>query len=161
MVMHTSGLVAAAPIAAANGVTATLAGRPISLQQAGSLSCHDFDYPVLRCFSTPDALGADVTRQVDGRSVSTQGFDTAQVLYVTVYEHATYAGRYMVITADQPWLSSVGWNDMISSLISHGASGNFRENSPASGFIYFFSPTSQVGYVGDAYNDKFSSVYVN
>jgi hypothetical protein len=161
MVMHMSAFVSVAPVAASSGLVATLAGRPISLQQAGSLSCHDFDYPALRCFATPEALGADVERQVEGRSVSTQGFDSAQVLYVTVFEHASFAGRYMVISADQAWLSSVGWNDMISSLQSHGASGNFRENSPASGFIYFFSPNSSVSYVGDAYNDKFSSVYVN
>ena len=44
-----------------------LAGRTISLTQAGTLSCHDFDYPVLRCFASPTALELDVARRARDR----------------------------------------------------------------------------------------------
>jgi hypothetical protein len=80
---------------------------------------------------------------------------------VIAYEHTSYAGSALGLTSDQPWLSSVGWNDRISSFRSFGVTGNFRENSPASGFIYTFGPNAQVAIVGSTYNDKFSAFYMN
>lgn len=151
----------AVPISASSGLSATLADKSISLDRAGTLSCHDFDYPVLRCFSTPAAMSLDVAGRAEGRSVSKQGFEVSDSGYVIVYEHSLYAGNYMILSADQAWLSSIGWNDKISSFKSFGATGNFRENSPASGLIYFFGSSAQIAYVGDSYNDKFSSFYIN
>jgi hypothetical protein len=99
-------------------------------------------------------------RSLQRRSVSAEVFGIADVGWLTVYEHASYAGSAMGLSADQPWLSSIGWNDRISSFKSHGAAGTFRENSPSGGFVYFFGPFSQATYVGDFYNDRFSALYI-
>jgi hypothetical protein len=155
-----SVVVFATPGTASGGVAATLDGRAITLQRAGTLSCHDRDYPVLRCFSTPNAMRLDLVSRAPRGSASPYSV-TVGDLYVIAFEHSAYAGSAMGLTADQPWLSSVGWNDRISSFKSFGVSGNFRENSPASGFFYTFGPTAQVAYVGSTYNDKFSAFYMN
>lgn len=141
-------------------VSATLDGTEITLARAGDLSCHDFDYPVIRCFQTPAAMNVDVARRLQKLAASGGGLAVA-VGYVIIYEHATYSGATMALSADQPWLSSIGWNDRISSFKSIGATGRFRENSPASGFAYNFGPTTQVPTLSDTYNDKFSAFDIN
>jgi Peptidase inhibitor family I36 len=141
----------------AGGLTARLGDHAISLDQAGALSCHDLDYPVLRCFTSPEALDVDVVERV----TQSPPFAIAATGYVTVWEHAGYAGAQMTLSADQPWLSSVGWNDRISSFKSFGASGRFLENSPGSGFVYFFSSGAQVSFLSNTYNDKFSAFDIN
>ena len=142
----------------AGGLSARLGEAEISLAQAGAMSCHDFDYPVLRCFASSQALDRDVAQRVSMKSVPAAVLATG---YVTVWEHAGYDGARMTLYADQPWLSSVGWNDRISSFKSFGASGRFLENSPGSGFVYFFSSGVQVSYLSNTYNDKFSAFDIN
>ncbi len=160
-----SALVAALVVSAvlvasttAGRLSAKLGDTAISLDQAGSLSCHDFDYPVLRCFETPQALERDVSQRVQTNAVPAVVQATG---YVTSWENASYNGSSMTLSADQPWLSSIGWNDRISSFISFGATGRFLENSPGSGLIYSFISTSRVSYVGNFYNDKFSAFDIN
>jgi hypothetical protein len=142
----------------AGRLSARLGEAEISLDQAGAMSCHDFDYPVLRCFETPQALDRDVARRVETKAIPAA---VAATGYVTSWEHAGYAGSQMTLSADQPWLGSIGWNDRISSFKSFGASGRFLENSPGSGFIYYFSSGVQVSYLSDFYNDKFSAFDIN
>ncbi len=142
----------------AGRLSATFGETEISLDQAGIMSCHDFDYPVLRCFTTPAALERDVAERVRIKFVPAA---VAATGYVTFWEHASYAGNQMTLSADQPWLNSIGWNDRISSFKSFGASGRFLENSPGSGFIYYYSSGVQVSYVGNFYNDKFSAFDIN
>ncbi len=142
----------------AGRLSARLGDAEISLGQAGAMSCHDFDYPVLRCFASPQALDLDVVRRVEMNAVPAA---VAATGYVTFWEHASYAGSQMTLSADQPWLNSIGWNDRISSFKSFGASGRFLENSPGSGFIYYYSSGVQVAYVGNFYNDKFSAFDIN
>ena len=67
----------------------------------------------------------------------------------------------VTLSTDQPWLSSIGWNDRISSFKSFGATGRFRENSPGSGFIYNFSSGAQISFLSGTYNDKFSAFDIN
>jgi hypothetical protein len=142
----------------AGRLSAKVGDADISLYQAGAMSCHDFDYPVLRCFASPQALERDVDQRVHIRAVSGTVVATG---YVTFFENAGYDGARMTLSADQPWLNSIGWNDRISSFKSFGASGRFLENSPGSGFVYFFSSGVQVSYVGNFYNDKFSAFDIN
>jgi Peptidase inhibitor family I36 len=142
----------------AGRLSAKFGDADISLNQAGAMSCHDFDYPVLRCFASPQALERDVAQRVQTKAVPAA---VAATGYVTVWEHAGYDGARMTLSADQPWLSSIGWNDRISSFKSFGASGRFLENSPGSGFVYQFSSGVQVSYVGNFYNDKFSAFDIN
>jgi hypothetical protein len=141
-------------------VSATFDGAPISLQEARDLSCHDFDFPILRCFATAAILETEVAKRVQVRAA----VGLAPLLgdgYVTVYEHALYAGSALTLSADQPWLSSVGWNDRISSFKSFGAAGNFRDDSPGGGFIYGYGATTQVSALSGTYNDKFSAFNIN
>ncbi|MEO8207846.1 MAG: hypothetical protein ABI598_02330 [Chloroflexota bacterium] len=148
-------------VSADRGVSATLGDVQISLQQAAFLSCHDLDYPVLRCFDTSSEMANEVQRRIRGNGLSDTQFAVLDVGYVIVYEHAGYSGSALSLSADQGWLSSIGWNDRISSFKSFGAAGNFRENSPASGFYYYFSSSSQVPTLNGTYNDKFSALYLN
>lgn len=143
---------------AADGVRATLDGRPISLEKAGQLSCHDFDFPMLTCYRTSDEL----LEAIDQRAHPVEGATSALAVtsgYVVVFQHGAYAGAAQSISQNYSYLGDIGWNDKISSLKSYGATGKFYEHAPSGGLIYYFYSTSQVTYVGDLYNDKFSSIY--
>jgi len=142
-------------------ISATLGGDAISLKEASSLSCHDFDYPILRCFVSVSEMERVVTERVRGQAKANGTLGGATTGYVTAYEHAQYAGSALTLSADQPWLLSIGWNDRISSFKSFGATGNFQENSPGGGFVYFFTSSSQVPSLSGTYNDKFSSFDIN
>ncbi|MCU0483555.1 MAG: beta/gamma crystallin family protein [Chloroflexi bacterium] len=79
--------------------------------------------------------------------------------YVQVFVNRDYGGASAYLSANYPNLGTIGWNDRISSykvLIS--GSGEFREHANYVGAIDEFCCTQWVTYVGDYYNDKFSSV---
>lgn len=148
--------------AVAGGLSATLNGTPISLERAATLSCHDFDYPVLRCFTTASAMEVDAARRAGELRARAAGADSlTSVGYVTAFEHALYAGAAVGLSTNQPWLGSLGWNDRISSFKSFGATGNFQENSPGGGFVFSFAATTTVPSLNGTYNDKFSSFFIN
>jgi hypothetical protein len=150
-----------APSTQATGVRASLDGRAIPLARVGDLACHDFEFPLIRCFDSAASLEADVTTKVTRRSRSPE-LAVAASGYVIVYEHAQYGGANpKVLSSDVAWLSDIGWNDKISSFKSFGASGVFYENSPNGGFGYYFGPTTRVPTLNSAYNDKFSSLYID
>lgn len=149
-------LVVTGPVLADDEVRVTLDGKVISADEVAGLSCHDFDYPVIRCFESGKAADADVARRLESAP-------EALLLagYVTAWADATYAGPHVTLSTDEPWLSDIGWNDRISSFKSFGATGQFRENSPGSGLIYSYGSTTTVYYVGALYNDKFSAFLIN
>jgi hypothetical protein len=150
-----------APSTLATSVRASLDGRAISLDQVSDLACHDFEFPLIRCFDSVASLEADVTTEVARHDFS-PGLAVATSGYVVVYEHAQYGGANpKVLSSDVAWLSDIGWNDKISSFKSFGASGVFYENSPSGGFGYYFGPTTRVPTLNSAYNDKFSSLYID
>lgn len=147
-------------VASAGGqIRAVLDGRPVTLAEASSLSCHDFDYPVLTCFRTSAELESAAAARVRAGSGSAAPLSAAVTGYVIVYVDGAYGGSARALSQDYAYLGDIGWNDVISSLKSYGATGHFWQNSPSGGFIYYFYPTTQVSYVGDFYNDKFSAVY--
>ncbi len=153
---------APASAAAAAPVRAVMDGHAISLAKARSLSCHDFDFPVLTCFRTP----AEMETAAAVRAGSGPGADggaaplaAASTGYVIVYVDGSFGGSARALSQDYSYLGTIGWNDVISSLRSYGATGHFCENAPSGGFAYYFYPTSSVSYVGDYYNDKFSALY--
>lgn len=154
------GAPAPAPASAAAPVRAVLDGRPISLAEARSLSCHDFDYPVLACFRTAAEMEAAAAARARSGTVSTTApLAAATTGYIIVYVDGQYVGAARALSQDYSYLGTIGWNDVISSFKSYGATGHFWENAPSGGFIYDFYPTSQAAYVGDYYNDKFSALY--
>ena len=146
--------------AVAGGLSATLDGTPISLARAATLSCHDFDYPVLRCFTSATAMGVDAARRASESKANVAPDSLIGGGYVTAFEHALYAGAAVGLSTNQPWLGSIGWNDRISSFKSFGATGNFQENSPGGGFVFSFGATTTVPSLNGTYNDRFSSFFV-
>ena len=153
--------VAAPPLASAAGpVQATLDGQQISLEQARALSCHDFDRPVLTCFRTAGEMLAAAAMSARRQASGATTLQATATPYVVVYADGGYAGAARAISQSYAHLSDIGWNDTISSFRSYGAAGYFTENSPNGGFVYNFYGTTQASYVGDAYNDRFSAVYL-
>jgi hypothetical protein len=150
-------VVAASPVAAGDELSATLDGRRLRVDRVAEFNCHDFDYPVIRCFSSPTELATDVAAHVAARATSL----TLLGGYVTVYQDASYGGASIALSTDQQFLTAIGWNDKISSFQSSGAVGNFREHSPAGGFFYAYGSTTQIPSLSGAYNDKFSAFYIN
>jgi hypothetical protein len=134
-------------------LVAMLGGERIPTTQVGRYHCHDFDYPIIRCFRT----AARVERAVDAKLSGVS--PAAGLNYVRVFEHVSYDGESMYISQNYPNLTSVGWNDRISSFKSVNlGSGMFREHSWYLGAGYGFCCNNWVSNVGGAYNDIFSSV---
>lgn len=139
--------------ASAAGLSATLDGKRLRLDRVPEFNCHDFDYPVIRCFSSPEGISADVAARLEGGPAS------ARLLlggYVTAYEDSGYLGSSISLSADYASLGSIGWNDRISSFKSFGAVGGFWEHSPPAGFYYGYTTNTQVSNLG-TYNDRFSA----
>lgn len=143
----------------ANELSATLDGKRIRIDRVPELNCHDFDYPVIRCFSTAELIAADLEARMSAGDAA--GARLLEVGYVTIYQNIAYSCPCFNISNGETSLSSIGWNDRISSFISHGASGGFWEHSPSGGFYYGYASTTEVYYVGDFYNDKFSAFSIN
>lgn len=156
--------VALAPVSAADPaggqITADLEGRPIAVSEIPDWFCHDLDFPQIHCYRTPakleHALDLRITAALAGE-VGTR----AVIPYVIVYRDATYAGPNTAIAQPYDDLGLIGWNDMISSFKAvNGLSGHFATDARNSGRLYpGFCCNVQVSYVGDAWNDQFSSVY--
>jgi len=161
-VLLTMTALVAPSAAGAGGVRAVLDGAPISLERAGELACHDFDYPVLTCFETSAELEAVAAERAVKQSVlGTDATAASATGYIVVFEHGAYAGAAALLSSDYSYLGDIGWNDKISSLKSYGRVGHFWEHAPDGGLIYYFFSTTRVPYVGDPYNDKFSALYFN
>lgn len=130
---------------------ADLDGKPIAATDVGKWYCHDFEYPVIHCFSDP--------AQLDSSTKSLTAF--ASVTYVTVFEFTTYQGAFMHMSEDYSILALIGWNDRISSFqVKNSQSGAFWTDWLYSGTRYNFCCNQNVGSLG-SYNDTFSSVFHN
>ena len=148
-----------APQVSADELRATLDGKRIRIERVASLNCHDFDYPVIRCFSTADLVAADIAARLDATTAA--GARLLSGGFVTVYQDVYYGSPSISLANDETSLTAIGWNDRISSLQSFGASGGFWEHSPSGGFLYGYGTTTQVPNLGGAYNDKFSAFVIN
>ena len=143
----------------ADEMTAILDDQRILLSRAAELSCHDFEYPVIRCFeSSKDMLLAIDDVREAGSEAEVQALATG---YVVVWADANFGGASRSLSRNYAFLNDIGWNDRISSLRSYGATGRFHEHSPNGGFVYGYSSSAYVTYVGNAYNDKFSAFEIN
>ncbi len=129
-----------------------LDGRTVPTTEAGMHYCHDLAYPVIRCFDTADAAEADESRIMQ----STDGVTV--VSYVRMYEHRDYGGVWVDLAYDYQDLNLIGWNDRTSSFKGLNCQlGSFFEHTNWGGGRYDFGCNQLVSYVGDAWNDKFSS----
>ncbi len=153
-----------APSARAAGgpvIEADLGGRSIPAVDVGRYHCDDVDFPRIHCYSTAAALEhAVASRLANARSEGPGALATAlTVTYVHIYADITYQGASAYLSVAYDDLSVIGWNDRISSFKGQtGNGGTFFEHIYGGGFAYGFNANQNVSYVGDAYNDRFSSV---
>lgn len=143
------------------GVSADLEGRPLKVAEIANYHCHDFDYPRIRCFATTsrleDAVAERVGASSDAAELEVTTFATG--FAVRAYENATYNGASIYLSQPYNDLSSIGWNDRISSYkVMSTTGGEFHTDSYHRGTLDSFCCSETVPYVGDALNDKFSSV---
>lgn len=142
---------------------AELDGRPIALADVSRFHCHDREYPLIRCFGTAlerdrneGVAGAATKPAVDGDGAEVSA--AAAYPYVRWYLDASYAGPSFDAYFDYRDLGSVGWNDKISSFQTFfGAHPRWWRDLSFTGTSWDWGTTS-VPYVGDAANDRFSSV---
>ena len=144
---------------AASGPNADLGGRPLRLDEVGEFYCHDFAFPAIHCFRSEEELDRAVADWGAGPLAKGASNTLAGITYVHVWVDAGYYGNSAYLSQDYRSLGDIGWNDKISSLVVMNLqSGAFYEHNDFVGFVYHFCCGSAVTYVGDYYNDKFSSV---
>lgn len=130
---------------------AQLDGQPIALADVARFNCHDRDLPLIRCFDSAVERDQDlVARSAELAAVTA---------YVTWYADANFV-KPPSYTAfwSVPDLTGLGWNDKISSFHSlDGGHPRWWRDVDNKGDFWDWG-TLSISYVGDAANDKFSSV---
>ncbi len=153
-----SGVYASPGAAAGDVVRADLEGHPIAAAEVGHYHCEDLDFPVVHCYRQ----AADLERAVAARfALGRAEADGPQAAgpYVRVFADAGLTGASAYFSTAYDDLSSIGWNDRITSFQGlAGGGGSFFTNAYASGVAYPFSAYQQVTNVGSTFNDTFSSV---
>lgn len=138
-------------------IVADLEGVPIDASDAGRYFCHDFEYPLIHCFSSAPRLEEAL---VNGTMAGTAVMPHAAGHYVTVYSEPSYAGAYAHLSQDYDGLWAIGWNDRIRSFrVLNSASGTFHTDWYSGGRQYHFCCNDAIPYLTDPYDASFSSVY--
>jgi hypothetical protein len=132
---------------------AWLDGEPVSVRQAGQHHC--IAGVRLECYSSHTArdraLHAARENAASGASALTSG-------YVIAYVDASFGGASIVLTQDYSDLSTIGWNDKISSYkVFTSLTGSFWTAANYSGVRQTYCCFTNVSYVGNSVNDTFSS----
>ncbi len=144
------------PTLASSGpvLQATLDGRAIALSEVGRYHCDDLAAPQIHCFASAAARDADVVALQPALAPMTAA-------YVQWWDNAyptSSSGSY-VASLPYPDLRTIGWNDRISAFVALGGhAGRFGQDIGMTGRLYNFCCNVSVPYVGDAWNDTFSSV---
>lgn len=134
-------------------VHAVLDGKPLALGDVYRYHCHDRSYPLIRCF-----LGA-AQRDVDELAAAGAAEVATSVSpYVRWYADRDYLGPSFDATIAYANLGDLGWNDKVSSFSTYpGGHPRWSQDINFGGMRWDWG-TASVSYVGDAANDKFSSV---
>ncbi len=137
-------------------ITADLNGRAIAPEHIADYYCHDLDFPKIHCFASERELDVAVA----GRGIGPFAADgLLGVTYVHVFVNSSFGGASAYLANDYVNLGSIGWNDRISSFVAlNSQSGRLYDDAYYGGSSYFFCCNISVAYVGDAFNDTFSSV---
>jgi hypothetical protein len=142
-------------VAAAAEVVATLDGRAIAIAEIADHYCHDFEFPVIRCFSR--AAARDLSRSVPAGPQGAAA--VTAVAYVTMYDGAGFSGSNFLVSQDYNALAAIGWNDRASSFKGRNSeTGRFYKDWFAGGSSWAFCCNQQTGNLG-TYDNTFSSVY--
>jgi hypothetical protein len=157
--------VSAAPGTARSGSTAqpllaTLDGQQVPIAVAAQYHCHDLIAGQLTCFSSPEERDEAVA--LLGPQGSTAAGETMPLSpngYLMAYVDILYGGGSVVLSHDYDNLGDIGWNDRISSYrVYTSLGGVFYTNANLRGDYQSFCCFADVSYVGDFFNDKFSSI---
>ncbi len=137
-------------------VVADLAGHTIAVGEIPHWYCHDLDFPRIHCFATAAELEHALATHQSARPAGTAGAS----IDLAIYADANWQGGTTVISQAYPDLGTIGWNDKISSFkVLNGVAGHFATDIYNSGAYDYFAPYQLTTYVGNAWNDTFSSVY--
>lgn len=163
LILVTAGVYAPDPAGAASEpvIVADLGGRPIPALDVGRYHCEDLDFPRIHCYRTAAELEAAMARRLGAQMHvgTTAPATTLATSYVRIFADKGFQGASAYLSVPYDDLSVIGWNDRISSFQGQaGNGGTFFEHIYGGGFAYPFSAYQQVPYVGDVYNDRFSSV---
>jgi hypothetical protein len=81
--------------------------------------------------------------------------------YVIAWENSSFGGSSVVLSQNYASLVGIGWNDRISSYkVYTSLTGGFYQHINYGGRLQVFCCYQQIGYVGDLYNDTFSSITI-
>ena len=131
----------------AKSMIVTLDGQPSTLNVATAFHCHDLVDLKLQCFTS----SAERDRAVDSQSENSTG-------YVIAYAAISYGGSSVVLSQSYANLGTIGWNNIISSYkVFTNLTGAFYQNTSYSGGTQHYCCFTNVSYVGDTFNDTFSS----
>ena len=141
-------------MAAEPQIVATLDGRPISMSEVSRYHCHDIEFPVIRCFRQASARILSISAEAEALQIAAAG-----IVYVTVYDLASFAGSSFSISQDYDSLAAVGWNDRVSSFKAKNAeTGRFYADWLHGGSSWAFCCNQSTGNLS-TYSNTFSSVY--
>jgi hypothetical protein len=147
-------LPSAPAMAASPQVSATLDGQAIPLSQVSAYSCHDLEFPTIRCFRQSRDRNLALANEAGQLQIA-----AAAVVYVTVYDQAAYLGSSLSISQNYDSLAVVGWNDRVSSFRARNAeTGRFATDWFGGGSSWAFCCNQATANLG-TYNNTFSSVY--
>jgi len=138
-------------------IAADLDGRAINPRQVADYYCHDLEFPRIHCFDTQVELDEAVAKWGIGPLVPPAL--ASSISYVRVFVDSQYQGPSAYLSQTYVDLGVIGWADIISSLIALNSQvGRFYEHTWFNGTSFYFCCNTWVAYVGDLYNDTFSSV---
>jgi hypothetical protein len=141
-------------MAAGPQLNATLDGQAIPLSDVGLYSCHDLEYPTIRCFRQARDRNLSVAAPDGGLQLA-----AAAVVYVTVYDLTGWGGSSLSISQNYDSLATIGWNDRISSFRARNAeSGRFATDWFDGGSKWNFCCNQATGNLS-TFSNTFSSVY--
>ncbi len=126
---------------------------------------------IVKCFDSSTQLHAWQVQYAPGGLTPVQAAPMAVTPLVTcstplnLYADAGYGGIHLVFYDRGYWqnLTNYGFNDQMSSFIVGACSSHLAENTNGGGYWYPGNTNagSAVSYVGAAWNDRVSSIYIN
>jgi hypothetical protein len=144
------------PGRAAQTLMVTLDGTSTSLTQSTKYHCHDLIAGQLTCYRSASRRDADVTRLLEHRRANALGATATG--YVIAYAGISYTVSSVVLTQNYANLATIGWDNVISSYkVFTNLTGAFYSNTYYAGLTQYYCCFRDVPYVGDGYNDTFSS----
>lgn len=157
VVLGLAALAGLPPDTTGSGITADLDGHSIAPRHVADYYCHDLAFPHIQCFDSGAELDAAVAAWGIGPLAPVAL--ASSIGYVHVFVDGGFGGTSAYLSQDYVDLGVIGWADTISSLVAINSQvGRLYEHTWYGGSSFYFCCNTWVSYVGDRYNDRFSSV---